>query len=230
MLTHWCISIELALHLLAEILCLHHRNSYLGIWGYYWVGWDLNRTISTVLSITHLSFNVICIIANVNLFGILVNLPSSVEYLADCSLYVVKDWSPQLSVSSYARWITTWSWRCPALSFSVLCSHRFKIIDCLSLSRIPFQGLPLLGNLHSLDITRRIGSLICSSLTLNVIHSGQLEAWTFFVRETSLTKSFNQTTQKQLVKVLHGKHRRRSMLWSTQEICVHEALFMFGNG
>lgn len=118
----------------------------------------------------------------------------------DCNVYVVKidliSRSVQLSVSSYASWITTWSWRCPTLSFAVLCSHRFKIIDYLSLSRIPFQGLPLLGHLHSVDITRRIGSLICSSLTLNVIHSGQVEAWTFFERETLLTKSFNQATQK----------------------------------
>lgn len=114
------------------------------------------------------------------------------------------------------------------LSFAVLCSLRFKIIDCLSLSRIPFQGLPLLGNLHSVDIARWIGGLICSSLTLNVIHSGQLEAWTFFVRETLPTKSFNQTTQKRVVKVLHGKHSRSCMLWSTQEIqtCARNTVYV----
>lgn len=97
---------------------------------------------------------------------------------------------------------------------AVLCCTVFtqvQTMDPLNLCRIPFQGLPLRGNLHSVDITRRIESLICSRLTLNVIHSGQLEAWTFFVRETSLTKSFNQTTpkKKRLKKVLHGKHSRQ---------------------
>lgn len=88
----------------------------------------------------------------------------------------------------------------------VLCSHRFKIIDCLSLSSIPFQGLPLLGKLHSLDITRRIGSLIWSSLTLNVIHSGQLEAWTFFVRD--LTDQDFQSN--------HTKTAREGSAWKAQ--------------
>lgn len=52
--------------------------------------------------------------------------------------------------------------------------HRTKIMDCLGLGGTHFQGPALLGNLDSVDITRRIGSLICSSLTLNVIYTGQL--------------------------------------------------------
>lgn len=63
MLSHWCISIQLALYLPAEIPCLIPRNLYLCIWGCNWVGWELNRTISTVLSSIYLSLNVICIIA-----------------------------------------------------------------------------------------------------------------------------------------------------------------------
>lgn len=206
MLTHWCIRVELALHLLAEISCLLHRNSYLGIWGYYWVKWDLNRTISTVLSIIHLSFNVICIMANANLFGILVILPSRAAYLADCNLYVVKDRSQTSSIVSFKLWKLNYCLVMEVSNTCVLCSHRFKIIDCLSLSSIPFQGLPLLGKLHSLDITRRIGSLIWSSLTLNVIHSGQLEAWTFFVRD--LTDQDFQSN--------HTKTAREGSAWKAQ--------------
>lgn len=62
-----------------------------------------------------------------------------------------------------------------------------KKIDYFSLGRTHFQGPALLGSLHSVDITRRIGSLICSSLTLNVIYTGQLVVWTFIVRETFVT-------------------------------------------
>lgn len=117
----------------------------------------------------------------------------------------------QLLVSGYGSWITTWPWKCATAFLCCTVFTQVQIMDSLNLCRIPFQGLPLRGNLHSVDITRRIGSLICSRLTLNVIHSGQLEAWTFFVRETSLTKSFNQTTPK---KSTAGSRTQ----WSTQEI------------
>lgn len=226
MLSHWCISIELALYRPAEIPCLIPRNLYLCIWGYNWVGWELNRTISTVLSSIHFSLNVICIIAKANLFGVLVNPQIRVSYLADCNLYVVKDRSHKKanSIDGF-RFCKLNYYLAMEVSTAFLCCTVFtqvQIMDSLNLSRIPFQGLPLLGNLHSVDITKRIGSLICSRLTLNVIHSGQLEAWTFFVRETSLTKSFNQTTHKKK----KNDSRRLCMestacsrtLWSTQEI------------
>lgn len=138
----------------------------------------------------------------------------TVIYMLIC-LYVVKD-------RSHKRTSSVVGFRLCKLNYylamevptAFLCCTVFtqvQIMDSLNLCRIPFQGLPLRGNLHSVDITRRIGSLICSRLTLNVIHSGQLEAWTFFVRETSLTKSFNQTTPK---KSTAGSRTQ----WSTQEI------------
>lgn len=84
----------------------------------------------------------------------------------------------------------------PQFPFSLCHVHRTEIIDCLSLGGTHFQGFALLGNLHSVDITRRMGRLICSRLTLNVIYTGQLVAWTFIVRETFPTKSFNHGPQK----------------------------------
>lgn len=82
-----------------------------------------------------------------------------------------------------------------------------KIMDYLSLGKTPFQGPSLLGNLHSVDITRRIGSLICSSLTLNVIYTGRPVIWTFIVRETLLA---TQTTQKKSIqlKVPYAKNSK----------------------
>lgn len=235
MLSHWCISIELALYLPAEIPCLIPRNLYLCIWGYNWVGWELNRTVSTVLSNIHLSLNVICIIAKANLFGILVNALSRDSCLTDCNLYVVKDRSQKkTNLIVGFKFCKLSYYLVMDVSTAFLCCSVFtqvQIMDSLnlSLSRIPFQGLPLLGNLHSVDITRRIGSLICSRLTLNVIHSGQLEAWTFFVRETSLTKSFNQTTQKAYSRRFCMESTAFSRtLWSTQEIQTC-SLFKAGN-
>lgn len=181
----------------------------------------------------HLSLNVICILAKASLFGILVNPQIRVSYLADCNLYVVKIRSHKKTSSIVGFKLCKLNYYLAMeVSTALLCCTvltQVEIMDSLNLCRIPFQGLPLLGNLHSVDITRRIGSLICSRLTLNVIHSGQLEAWTFFVRETSLTKSFNQTTQKNDTRRFCMESTACSRtLWSAQEIQTC-SLFKVGN-
>lgn len=66
--------------------------------------------------------------------------------------------------------------------FSLCRVHKTHIMDRLNLGKTHFQDPGLLGNLHSVDITRRIGGLICCSLALNVIYTGQLVAWTSIVR------------------------------------------------
>lgn len=102
------------------------------------------------------------------------------------------------------------SLRLYSMSSVVLCLchvHSTTIMDCLSLSRTHFQGCALLGNLHSVDITRRIGSLICSRLTLNVIYTGQLVLWTFIVRETFMTIIIQSNrTKSSLLKVPYAKN------------------------
>lgn len=114
-------------------------------------------------------------------------------------------------------YLNTWG----SISLCVCHVHRTKIMECLSLGGTHFQGPALLGNLHSVDITRRIGSLICSSLTLNVIYTGRLVVWTFIVRETFLAKPFNQTTQKSILKGPYANNSKKR----ASHVAVGEAAY-----